>query len=65
MAGYRIEMAMGPALFDIERDPREEWNLVGVRAWVLGEYMKVVVQYLESSKKYPNPPAFSTTEFKR
>ena len=65
VAGYRMEMAMGPALFDIERDPREEWNLIGVRAWVLREYMKVVGQYQESLKKYPNPPAISMTEFKR
>ena len=60
-----MELAMGPALFDIERDPREEWNLIGVRAWVLREYMKVVGQYQESLKKYPNPPAISMTEFKR
>lgn len=65
VASYRMELAMGPALFDIERDPREEWNLIGVRAWVLREYMKVVGQYQESLKKYPNPPAISMTEFKR
>ena len=62
---HRVEGMGYPAVFDIERDPREEWNLAGVRAWTIGEYLKVVGAYLATLKDHPNPPAFSMTEFKR
>lgn len=62
---YRVEGVGYPAIFDIERDPREEWNMGATRAWVAGIYMKVVGEYLATLKDHPNPPAFSMTEFKR
>ena len=31
----------------------------------LGEYLKIVGQYQATLKDYPNPPAFSMTEFKK
>ena len=61
----RLEAMGYPAVFDIERDPREEWNLAGVRAWTIGEYLKVVGAYLATLKDHPNPPAFSMTEFQK
>ena len=65
LSAYRAQGMGYPAIFDIERDPREEWNLAGVRAWTIGEYLKVVGAYLATLKDYPNPPAFSMTEFKK
>ena len=65
LSAYRAEGMGYPAVFDIERDPREEWNLAGVRAWTIGEYLKIVGEYLATLKAHPNPPAFSMTEFKK
>jgi arylsulfatase len=39
--------------------------VLGVEAWVLGEYMRIVGEYQASLKKYPNPPGFSMTKFKK
>ena len=66
LAGYRVESGGGyPTIYDIERDPREDWNLVATSAWVLGPYMQVVGKYLATLKDHSNPPAFSMTEFKK
>ena len=63
VGGYRAEGMGYPSIFNIARDPREQWNQVAVSAWVLGPYMKIVGEYQQSLKKYPNPPAFSMTKF--
>ncbi len=65
VSAYRVDGVGFPAIFNIERDPRELWNVTGVEAWVLGEYMRVVGEYQASLKKYPNPPGFSMTKFKQ
>ncbi len=65
LSAYRVEGMGFPAIFDIERDPREQWNLTPVRAWIVGEYMKIVGQYQATLKDHPNPPAFSLTDFKK
>jgi len=54
-----------PTIYNKACDPRELWNVVGVEAWVLGEYMRVVGEYQASLEEYPNPPGFSMTEFKK
>jgi len=54
-----------PAIFNIERDPRELWNVVGVEGWVLGEYLRLTGEYQATLKEYPNPPGFSMTKFKK
>ncbi len=40
-------------------------NRAGSDAWVVGMYMKVINDYLKSLEKYPNPPAFKMTEFRK
>lgn len=52
-----------PKIFNIESDPREEHNVAEQYAWVRASVMKPVDTYLESIKKYPNPPAANITNF--
>jgi arylsulfatase len=59
----RAEGTGYPAIFNITRDPREEMNVVGTEAWVIGAYMKIVGAYQASIKEYPNPQGFSLTTF--
>jgi arylsulfatase len=59
----RAEGTGYPAIFNITRDPREEMNVVGTQAWVIGAYMTIVGAYQESIKEYPNPQGFSLTTF--
>jgi arylsulfatase len=61
----RVEGTGYPAIFNIARDPREEMNVVGTEAWVIGAYMKIVGEYQASIKAYPNPRGFSLTTFPR
>jgi arylsulfatase len=65
VSAYRIDGTGYPAVYNIERDPRELWNVVGVEAWVIGEYLRLVGEYQASLKEHPNPPGFSLTEFKK
>jgi arylsulfatase A-like enzyme len=55
LAGY-------PLIFNIEMDPHEDIN-VGSFAWAYGPSLKVVEEYKEKLKKYPNPPAGNLTRF--
>ena len=59
----RAEGTGYPAIFNITRDPREEMNVVGTEAWVIGAYIKIVGTYQASIKEYPNPQGFSLTTF--
>jgi arylsulfatase len=65
LSTHRVDGVGFPAIFNIERDPRELWNVVGVEGWVLGEYLRLTGEYQASLKKYPNPPGFSMTKFKK
>jgi arylsulfatase len=56
MAGY-------PRAYNIEMDPHEDLVVAGLFGWVSGPALKVVEEYLESVKKYPNPPAPNITRF--
>ncbi|MGA2127857.1 MAG: arylsulfatase [Xanthobacteraceae bacterium] len=56
MAGY-------PRVFNIEMDPHEDLVVAGLFAWVSGPALKVVAEYLQSLKTYPNPPAPNITQF--
>jgi arylsulfatase A-like enzyme len=56
MAGY-------PRAYNIEMDPHEDLVVAGMFGWVSGPPLKVVEEYLESVKKYPNPPAPNITQF--
>jgi arylsulfatase len=65
LAGYRMEGAGYPAIFNIEADPREEVNVVAFSAWVIAPYLRVIGEYQKSLQKYPNPKAVNLTEFGR
>jgi len=52
-----------PKIFNIESDPREEYNIGAVYEWVVGPALKVVEEYKASVRRYPNPPAANITRF--
>jgi arylsulfatase A-like enzyme len=55
LAGY-------PLLFNIEMDPHEDINVESF-IWALDPALKVVEEYKETLKKYPNPPGANLTRF--
>jgi hypothetical protein len=57
MAGY-------PKAHNIEMDPHEDLVVGGLFGWVSEPALKLVEEYLESTKKYPNPPAPNITQFR-
>lgn len=56
LAGY-------PKVYNIEMDPHEDLNIGGLFGWTGGPALMEVERYLESVKKYPNPPAPDITQF--
>src|SRR5579863_2187162 len=52
-----------PMVYNIEMDPHEDLNLGGITVFMAGPAYKVIHEYEESLKKYPNPPATSMTTF--
>ncbi len=52
-----------PKVFNVEMDPHEDVNLGGLYSWPAEIEMKAVKAYLDSVKKYPNPPAPNVTRF--
>jgi arylsulfatase len=65
LLGIRQEGNGFPALFNIEADQREENNIFGTNAWVIGPYLKVIGEYMKTLEKYPNPKPVNLTEFGR
>jgi arylsulfatase len=63
LAGIRLEGNGFPAIFNIEADPREENNILGTAAWVIGPYLKLIGEYMKTLEKYPNPKPVRLTEF--
>jgi len=57
MAGY-------PKVYNIEMDPHEDLIVARMFGWVSGPALKAVDEYLETVKKYPNPPAPNITQFR-
>jgi arylsulfatase len=53
-----------PKVFNIEMDPHEDIEMSGIDLWTLEFAYKPVKEYLESLKKYPNPPAPDLTNFR-
>jgi hypothetical protein len=53
-----------PKIYNIEMDPHEDLNVGGINLWpmVYGGY-KPIMDYMESLRKYPNPPAGNLTNF--
>jgi arylsulfatase len=58
MAGY-------PKVFNIEMDPHEDLNVFFLFPWTLAPGLEEVQRYMESIKKYPNPPPPNVTQFGR
>jgi arylsulfatase len=58
-----VRMAGYPKVYNIEMDPHEDLVVGGLFGWVSGPALKVVEEYLETVKKYPNPPAPNITQF--
>jgi arylsulfatase len=52
-----------PKMFNIESDPREEYNIGAMYEWVIGPVLKTVEEYKVSVTKHPNPPAANLTRF--
>lgn len=52
-----------PIVYNIEMDPHEDLIVAGMFGWAAGPALKAVEQYLQSVKKYPNPPAPNITRF--
>ncbi len=52
-----------PLIYNIEADPREEFNINTSRGWVAGHAMKIIGEYLQTVKDHPNPPAPNLTNF--
>jgi len=63
LCGNRLETNGYPNIYNIERDPREEENLISFSAWTIPAYLQIVNKYLKSLEKYPNPPGIKLTDF--
>ena len=44
-------------------DQHEDFIVAGLFGWVAGPALKEVERYLETVRKYPNPPAPNITQF--
>ena len=52
-----------PLIYNIEADPREEFNINTTRGWVAGHAMRIIGEYLQTLEDHPNPPAPNLTNF--
>jgi arylsulfatase len=52
-----------PKIFNIESDPREEYNIAAMYEWVIGPILKSVEGYKRSLDKHPNPSPANITRF--
>lgn len=52
-----------PKVFNIESDPREEYNIGALYEWVIGPSLKIVVEYKASLQNHPNPSPANITRF--
>ena len=52
-----------PKVYNIEMDPHEDLDVGGINAWPIIYGFAPVKEYMESLKKYPNPPAGNLTNF--
>jgi len=62
LLGVQIEKNGAPDMYNIEMDPREEINIGSDNAWVLGSWFRIVAEYNQSLKKFPNPPGVTLTD---
>jgi arylsulfatase len=52
-----------PNVYNIEQDPREEFEIGPEASWVVGKYMPLVARYYASLREYPNPRPANITDF--
>ena len=52
-----------PLIYNIESDPREEFNINVYRGWVAGHAMRYITEYLATLETHPNPPAPNLVDF--
>ena len=52
-----------PKVFNIESDPREEYNIGAMYEWVIGPILKAVEEYKKSLENHLNPPPANITRF--
>ena len=52
-----------PLIYNIEADPREEYNISTSRGWVAAHATRVIGEYLKTLEKHPNPPAVNLTNY--
>ncbi len=62
MLGVQIDKNGGPDIFNIEMDLREEFPISGDNAWVVAQWLRLVAEYNQSLKKFPNPPGVTLTD---
>jgi arylsulfatase len=62
LLGVQMERNGAPDVYNIEMDPREQINIGGDNAWVLGPWFRIVAEYNQSLKKFPNPPGVTLTD---
>ena len=62
LLGVQMEKNGAPDMYNIEMDPREEINIGSDNAWVLGSWFRIVGEYNQSLKKFPNPPGVTLTD---
>ena len=55
IGGVRLEGNSMPFVFDIERDPREEDNMIATMGWSFPHYMKLVGDYIEIAGETSEP----------
>ena len=51
-------------MYNIEQDPREEFEIGPEASWIVGKYMPLVGQYYASLKEHPNPRPANITDFR-
>lgn len=44
-----------PLIYNIEADPREEFNINTTRGWVAGHASRIIGEYLQTLENHPNP----------
>jgi len=62
LLGMQAEKNGGSDIFNIEMDPREEISIGGDNAWVIPQWIRIVSEYNQTLKKYPNPPGVRLTD---
>ena len=61
LLSLRVE-ANAPEMYNIEMDPREQINISNENAWLLGPWFRIIAEYNQSLREFPNPPGVTLTD---